>query len=820
MAFSTSSRLAHAWRYDDISPKTVAGMFACSAGEAKQRLATTRARLADPERTTELLRQLPVPALAVLALLAEHEGMLAEDDVYMLALERFALSESEVRAGLVAALKELLVVALKGNWQGTEFSLVEPAVDAVLAHVVDLDVPLLPDGALIARADHDDARALLATCMALGQIDVKLTQAGLPHRAAVKRLAKQVGSDEATLEAAITLGHTSKLLVCDDDEVLRPDLDRLRDAASGRYAHAPALATLAAHLAHNGPMAREAVARWWRRLPPAVRGALLVDHIGRLPGFVLGTIDGIEALGASTPAATAKATPTSAGTHPGTLAAAATAAATITPSFEVFLPPESSGVDVIDVLECAEIVRIDRVIVAKITKASVSRAAASGSDSDAVLSALSRACRTPLPQNVEVAIRDWCDEVTFATLAVGRVIAVPPRDEQRVRTALQAFEPRVIAPGVLVVHQMIHPRVIAASLAKIGVHERAAANLRSEHALAGPTASDDEHGASAHSHNGDRGRGRGRGASRGSGSTANARTSATTNGSHAPASPQLPPLPSRSGDPSLRARLAAYRRGDEAERELARVASPPPPANRAATSTDPLDESCLPVGDAAVDALEQWEHRRRCKLQDADFSAAALTMDVVSEQERRFLLAATSPKDLNARLMTVLARGGIAAVLTKHRDQIAPLLPTMQAMLEATGINEEQLVALTDRPTIADTPQAATLEWHRDNLLARLQAAARTHSTLVLDIGSRLARVAITRVLPRGSTWMILGDDVDDAESAVAFPLDAIQRVAEPALVAPPVTWQPAPGDRAPPGHAPCPCGSGQRYRNCCRKAN
>src|SRR5690606_12348622 len=102
----------------------------------------------------------------------------------------------------------------------------------------------LPEGELVARAEHDDGRALLATCMALGQVDVKLTQAGTPHRAAVKRLAKQVGTEEAWLEDAIGLGHAGRLLVRTDDDVLRPDLDRLRDAATARYTCEPGLATL------------------------------------------------------------------------------------------------------------------------------------------------------------------------------------------------------------------------------------------------------------------------------------------------------------------------------------------------------------------------------------------------------------------------------------------------------------------------------------------------------------------------------------------------------------------------------------------------
>jgi uncharacterized protein YchJ len=90
---------------------------------------------------------------------------------------------------------------------------------------------------------------------------------------------------------------------------------------------------------------------------------------------------------------------------------------------------------------------------------------------------------------------------------------------------------------------------------------------------------------------------------------------------------------------------------------------------------------------------------------------------------------------------------------------------------------------------------------------------------------------------------MVLGDDLASAD-AVALPLDTIRAIAalpddfdvtSDALdeddedldeqdrdeddEAPPVRrpWRPTEGQAVPPGHVPCPCGSGERYRKCCR---
>ena len=66
---------------------------------------------------------------------------------------------------------------------------------------------------------------------------------------------------------------------------------------------------------------------------------------------------------------------------------------------------------------------------------------------------------------------------------------------------------------------------------------------------------------------------------------------------------------------------------------------------------------------------------------------------------------------------------------------------------------------------------------------------------------------------------MVLGEDIDAEQDAIAVPLSSIIAVAElPASSLP--GWRPADGDKEPPGHIPCPCGSGRKYRQCCRRTS
>jgi hypothetical protein len=118
------------------------------------------------------------------------------------------------------------------------------------------------------------------------------------------------------------------------------------------------------------------------------------------------------------------------------------------------------------------------------------------------------------------------------------------------------------------------------------------------------------------------------------------------------------------------------------------------------------------------------------------------------------------------------------------------------------------------------------LDWIRRDLVARLTAAQRTHATLALDLSGHPVRVArILRVAQQGRVTMLLAEDVRDG-SSIAIPITAVRGVAEPpaapAAAEPGARgpWRPVEGQPSPPGHVPCPCGSGRRYRACCREAS
>jgi hypothetical protein len=136
--------------------------------------------------------------------------------------------------------------------------------------------------------------------------------------------------------------------------------------------------------------------------------------------------------------------------------------------------------------------------------------------------------------------------------------------------------------------------------------------------------------------------------------------------------------------------------------------------------------------------------------------------------------------------------------------------------------------------------QTVTLSWQHEDLRERLQAAASRGELLAIQLAGDVRYLEITQVIRRGTTWMILGEDIRDDE-AVALRLDDIQAIAalsddfvdddagigllDDDLDAiedgrgglPRRPWRPAPGQAPPPGHLPCPCGSGVRYRQCCR---
>jgi hypothetical protein len=599
----TSDQAVAALPLPQLTDEHLAQLLRVPLGAAAVRRAQLEQLHASEAWVRETLRTLPETALVVLSTVVEHGGRISTDLLAELALVSYRMTDREVRAGIEAAIAHVLLVPVESHRGERMLYLVSPAAPLIAALVADLDLPALPRAELV-PGEGLGGRALLAACMALHHLDVKLTQAGRPHRAPLKRLAKAVGVTDDLLEELLVTAMAFGLVAIEEDqEVLRPDIERLLHAAEGRYPGSAIIAALSAAL-ERGPVSSEELQRWLIRCPPSSMMPVDVPSFAHLPGFCIGMVGGALAVGCD--------------------ALGDRVAGHITPSFEVFLPPESRFTDIVRIGGCSELVRIDRMMVWRLTKASVRRAASAGMGAAQILAALAGASRTAVPQNVEGAIRDWAGGAVTATVAKGRVIVVEAASADRVRSELAQLDPRELAPGVFVVDEDTPPDVIQARL----------------------------------------------------------------------------------------------RRADVSSRAWLMPVDPQPPSPKAR----------LRIGSAELrERIASWRQRQ------------------------------------------------------PEPDQAAepPALP----------------------------PHA----WMRSHIGRRLQRVV-PDTPLALDLGASIHQIRFARLLQRGDTWMVLGEELDTGE-AVAVPLTRVMGIAVIGGGAP-AGPQPRPDL---PGHIRCPCGSGARYRDCCR---
>ncbi|MEP6863857.1 MAG: helicase-associated domain-containing protein [Deltaproteobacteria bacterium] len=726
MPFSTRSALPTTWPLESLNLELVAKLLHCSTAEAHTQRDRFAAHHADDAWLDRTLAALPVPALCVAAALASHGGMLHHPELEA-HTGAFGLEAHELDAGVFELLQLLLVAPLQSP-RGECLALVTSGADRLAARVAGLELVPLAREAFVADPRGDSGRSLIAAAMALATTSVRLTTAGALNRTGIKKLAKQLGHDADALEHLIYAGLELGLVSTGDDDELSPALDHLHAAAVGRYPHLPGLESLAAWMRDGAPVAVDAIEAYSEasmyRGSPTVR----VDLLGLLPGFTAGTVGARASLIAVEPTG-----------HP---------AASVTPSFEVFVPPESHPRDLVDILAACEVTRIDRAIVARITKSSVSRAIGRGATADQILGALAAATRTPLPQNVGAAIRDWAGSTTTATIDRGTVVVVAPQEQARVLAALPRA--RAVAPGVIVIPEDVTTRAVSSALRKLGILERTP-----EPVPAPP-----------------------------------------------PVAPITRALPVPAQATVLRARVAAYHRGDPHERSLVKHVVREPLGGRSDRGSErraPAAKRSVNVTENLVQRVERWEAQHAEMLPIDGFDGLVAVLEQLSTVDRQFLLAARGRAELARRLTVMLPR------------------PVLAGLAPDVLLDLENAFGCTP-PRHADPDRRGDLDWHTDHALARLEAAARTHSTVVLDLGTRTCTIAVHRVAPRGTALLVFGEDQDAVSHAIR--LDEIRAIADvPPATATAAGWQPAPGMTPPPGHVKCPCMSGKRYRDCCRSA-
>ncbi|HEY6037471.1 MAG TPA: helicase-associated domain-containing protein, partial [Kofleriaceae bacterium] len=445
------SALPATWPLESLNLELVARLFGCSPAEARARRDRFAADHADDAWIDRTLASLPVPALCVASALASHGGMLHDSELEAHA-RVLGLQGHELDAGVYELLQLLLVAPLESP-RGRCLALVTTAAGRIAARVAGLELAPLSRGAFVVDPCDDGGRALLAAALALATTSVRLTVSGALNRTGIKKLAKQLDHDADRLEQLVYAALELGLVRAGEDDELAPAFDHLLAVAEARYPHLAGLESLATWMGDGAPVAVEAIDAYSEaclyRGAPAVRS----DLLGLLPGFTMGHVGELEALVAIAPSG-----------RP---------AASVTPSFEVFVPPESHPRDLVALLAACEVTRIDRAIVARITKGSVSRAVGRGESAERIVAALAGATRTPLPQNVEAAIRDWATSTTTATIDRGTVVVVPVADQARVVAALSCA--RAVAPGVLVIPEEVATRTVTAALRKLGILDRAPA---------------------------------------------------------------------------------------------------------------------------------------------------------------------------------------------------------------------------------------------------------------------------------------------------------------------------------------------------------
>lgn len=729
--------------FQHIPDDQIAQFLGISPAEARAQRPALRSQLGDPTWLARTLDGLPAATLGLLGLVLEHGGVVLESELVRAAHERYGLSPQDVGLAIQPAYNRLLALPLRTRSDERGTGIVHPAGASLGALLSGLQRAVPPGAFVASEAGPRNPRTFLAVCMATRHVDVRITNDDRPHRTAIKRLAKQLALDEELVSDLVLLGWGVGALQIDDD-VLRPAVAVLGEAAAGRYPRSVAC-RLAHHMLARGPMRTRALMTRLMNRDLAVPRGFSMDTFACLPGFAVGTIEGSPAVARVDPEGAT--------------------AGHVTPSFEVMLPPEARLVDIVQIGACCEWDRIDRAIVGRITKAAVARAVGAGATGFELVAQLAAASRHPVPQNVEMAILDWAGATVRATITTGHVIVVAASARDRAKPALAPWSPSEPAPGVFVVSAGVSFRELRAALQRASV-------VTVEPPAAVP---DDELDVTL------------------------------------PDELEVAPSPAAL---RLGARVGAWRRGAEFEGErddfLDRV--------RAAARDHEAEAK------KSEQALAQWAKRRGFAIATdaAVYPHVIKRLAVMGHAKRDALLA-------SAKTMLDLVRG---------------IDPDDHAGARAQRAKPPRRPRREER-------RLPPLLWQTSDVRAVIEAAVKAGKPLALDTpdGARFLRVE--RVIRRGQAWVVLGEDLMSTEP-IALPLDTVHAVAalpddlaayglveggrddgldeddeadgvasdgDAALpFGPAQPWRPAPGQAVPPGHVACPCGSGERYRSCCRK--
>jgi hypothetical protein len=418
-------------------------------------LASLREALADPERVTTALRHLSGNALVMLDHLVELGGHVEAAELTAIAVDEHGMSPSEVEH----VYRELALAALALRVQTTDpgrpsygalatFDVLE---EPLVSRVRGVSLPAPPADAPTIDVWMRDVVALLATVVHAG---TRITQQGDVHRGTAKKLANLVGwpADRVTtvIDFAIRAGILGRR-----GDMLAPVRPRLAELARGERTLVPTSDGLA--LLHAMPegrwlpedaLARALAAHRMRgllrayphlRASPQRRALLRREARRDVAWLPLPRLVGDEHVFVRRPS-------------PGPRSGQGDGH--VTPSFEVMLGPAADPELVATIALCTEPSRFDLVLTRKITPASVTAGCAVGLDVEAMLDALGRVGKHPVPDNVRAMVEEWAARAK--TVRIRDVLALEVTSKEAADAIARTLDADVVArpsPTVLLVQR-------------------------------------------------------------------------------------------------------------------------------------------------------------------------------------------------------------------------------------------------------------------------------------------------------------------------------------------------------------------------------
>lgn len=427
--------------------------------ESRSGVKSLEAALRDPERTRRRLRGLPAYALLVLEALCEGRGRLRRSELAEALKER--TPGEDLLTSALGFLSAHGLAMTTGPGPADSVTLLQPEAATIAEIVIGVGHPSeLPAGLPDDPAILSHERQILAVATLAAHRKLRWTRDGAPHRTALKSFVKGLGPDEEEIEGLLHEAHQAGLIqvgaVGDGGEGGTTIAPRaLHDAAAGglRAVRGSLLGTLDALVPESGWIpARSLVPEVVQfgvgsargraaehAVATACRGRFVVrEHAGHL--FVGRTV---------------RPTARSGDGH-------------VTPNLEVMLGPEAHPEIVVAIGVFAELVRLDRVLTFRITPASVAAGCATGQPLEGFLEALDRVGRHAVPDNVRITVRDFASRL--GTMRRLWALEVPASATEALVRELGAAAVGAPRPGLVLAEFGLNVSDISNAMQRVGLH--------------------------------------------------------------------------------------------------------------------------------------------------------------------------------------------------------------------------------------------------------------------------------------------------------------------------------------------------------------